>query len=226
MGLYVYCLVPAGHAPPQGLHGLDARAVELLPLDSLAAWISRMDRPQADVERLKEHNAVIEAAVTDAITPVPLRFGQWLESEAALRDVLNERSAQYHRMLTQFAGCLEFGLRFLDPAPAPPARDVHTAPPASGREYMQALVAETKRAQQKKSLAAQVHARVQDVLGRLVRAEKEEKADTAHAVLSLSHLVAHSDFDEYRDRARALRNEFNALRLLVSGPWPPYSFAV
>jgi hypothetical protein len=70
-----------------------------------------------------------------------------------------------------------------------------------------------------------VRLQVGRLLGDLVRAEREEQADTPHAVLTLSHLVARSAFDEYRARARTLRAELPGLRLLVSGPWPPYSFA-
>ena len=59
-----------------------------------------------------------------------------------------------------------------------------------------------------------------------VRDEKVETAQTKHAVLTVTHLVAREHFDEYRERGRRLRSVFPALRLLLSGPWPPYSFAV
>jgi hypothetical protein len=59
-----------------------------------------------------------------------------------------------------------------------------------------------------------------------VRAERVEESRTAHAVLTLSHLVARSDFALYRERARQIREVFPELRMLLSGPWPPYSFAV
>jgi hypothetical protein len=90
---------------------------------------------------------------------------------------------------------------------------------------MQALRESSKLADQRRALADQVRERIQVSLRHLVRAESEEEARTPHAVITLSHLVARPHFDEYRERARQLREVLPALRLLLSGPWPPYSFA-
>ncbi len=211
--------------PPPGLTGLQGSPVTVLSAGAIDVWVSHMDKPQPGVALLQEHNAVVEAAVTEQVTPVPLRFGQWLEDEAALRSALEAKADLYREKLHEFAGCLEFGLRFLDPARNAEARDVHPSAATSGTAYMQALAAGREAEQQQRALAGQVHERVQQVLGHLVRAGQEEDLKTPQAVLTLSHLVARVHFDEYRARARDLRAEFPALRLLVSGPWPPYSFA-
>lgn len=225
VGIYVYCVVPRDYEPPPGLTGLEGSAVEGAAVSGLGVWISRIDRPQPSVSLFQQHNEVIEAAVSDQVTPVPLRFGQWLDNEAGLRAALAEKAELYDAKLQQFAGCLEFGLRFLDPEAESEARVVHPDANLSGTQYMQALAASNRLAEQKRVRGDQVRAQVSRLLGDLVRAEQEEQANTPHAVLTLAHLVARSAFDEYRARARALRAELPALRLLVSGPWPPYSFA-
>jgi hypothetical protein len=225
VGLYAYCVSPATNLPDPSLTGLDDRPVEAVLIEDLAVWVSRLDRPQPSVEAVQAHNRVAEAAITEEVTPVPLRFGQWLEDEAALRHALGERLAGYRDQLRQFAGCLEFGLRLIDPAGAEKARDVHASAATSGLEYMQALRESSRLAEQQRQRAEQVRAGVQETLQPLVRAERVQDERTAHAVVTLAHLVARSDFDEYRARARRLRTMFPALRLLVSGPWPPYSFA-
>lgn len=225
MGVYAYCIVPSGHEPPTGLAGLQGSPVSRLSAGAVDVWVSRMDKPQPGVALLQEHNAVVEAAVTEQVTPVPLRFGQWLEDEAALLSALEEKAELYHAKLLEFAGCLEFGLRFLDPERKTEARDVHPSAATTGTAYMQALAAGREAEQKRQALARQVQQRVQQVLGDLTRAGQEEDLKTPQAVLTLSHLVARVHFDEYRACARQLRAEFPELRLLVSGPWPPYSFA-
>ena len=224
-GVYAYCVLPATQPPDPSLTGLDGQPVDAVAVDTLLVWVSRMERPQASVEAVQAHNRVVEAAITEAVTPVPLRFGQWLESEAELQAGVAARSADYQAKLTQFAGCLEFGLRLIDPQHESRARDVQGIPATSGFEYMQALRESSRMAEQQRQQADQVHARIRDTMQDLVRAEQAQEERTAHSVVTLSHLVARPDFDEYRARARHLRELFPAMRLLVSGPWPPYSFA-
>ncbi len=225
MGLYAYCVLPATQRPDASLTGLAGRPVAVVPVEDLAVWVSAIERPQPSLETVQAHNRVIEAAITEEVTPVPLRFGQWVEDEPALRAALAGSADRHRAWLHQFAGCLEFGLRLIEPTSETRAQDVQPVQVASGFEYMQALRARSRMAEQERQHAEQVHARVRESLAELVRAERVQDEPTAHAVITLAHLVARPQFDEYRARARQLREQLPALRLLLSGPWPPYSFA-
>lgn len=225
MGVYAYCVVPAAHRPPAALTGIGGEAVGSSVLENLGIWLSAIERPHPTVEAVRAHNRVVEAAVTEAITPVPLRFGQWLPDEAALRESMTGKAAVYRELLRQFAGCQEFGLRLIEPDVEQKARDVHPPPATSGLAYMQALRESSRLAEQQRQRGEAVRSRISAQLRGLVRAERVEEEQTPHAVVTLSHLVAREDFDEYRERARDLRRLFPEMRLLVSGPWPPYSFA-
>jgi hypothetical protein len=226
VGIYAYCVVPREHLPPDSLTGVQDMAVESLSIADLGVWISRMERPEAAAESIQAHNRVVEVAATEEVTPVPLRFGQWLHDEASLTKAITEKAGQYQDQLAEFAGCMEFGLRLIDPRAPGKAQVVHATTATSGIEYMQALRESSKLAEHKRAAAEQVRVRVQEVLRDVVRSEREEADRTPHAVVTLSHLVARPHFDEYRERARTLRTMFPELRLLLSGPWPPYSFAV
>jgi hypothetical protein len=226
MGVYAYCVVPRDHLPAGTLVGINGAPVTQLAVEDLAVWMSHMERPEVGVENIKQHNAVVEAAVTEGVTPVPLRFGQWLADEAALRTAVSEKAAAHRAALAQFAGCLEFGLRLIDPHETGAAREVHAPEAVSGYEYMQALRESSRLAGQRRTQAEHVRDRIRATMQDVVRAEREDETRTPHAVITLSHLVARADFDEYRERARGLRGVFPELRMLLSGPWPPYSFAV
>ena len=226
MGIYAYCVVPIGHAPGADLRGVSEAAVEIIDAGPVALWVSRMPRPDGTVEQIKAHNTIVEAAVTNEVTPVPLRFGQWVEDEGALVAGMVEQGPSYAEKLRMFAGCMEFGIRVIDPAQPQGAQDVHPERPASGTAYMQALRETSRMAGARQAVADQVRGTIQQKAGVLVKAEQEEESRTPHAVVTLSHLVPRENFDEYRERVRELREEFPALRLLLSGPWPPYSFAI
>ena len=226
MGVYAYCVVPPALAIPPRLQGLAGAPVERVVIGDVALWVSRSARPAPGLDAVKAHNAVVEAAVTEAVTPLPLRFGQWLEDEPALIKALGEKAVAYAERLDQIAGCLEFGIRLIDPAEPAEARVVQDVPRTSGLEYMRGLQESSRLADSKRKQAEHVHARVRELLQELVREERVEEARTPHAVLTLSHLVARPQFVAYRERAPQIREMFPELRMLLSGPWPPYSFAV
>ena len=226
MGVYAYCVVPAGHQPQAELKGVNGAAVELVEAGAIGLWVSRLTRPEGSVEQIKAHNAVVEAAVTKQVTPVPLRFGQWLEDDGELIAGVTDQAASYETKLQEFAGCLEFGIRVIDPELPEGARDVQSAKATSGTAYMQALREGNRQAEERRAAADRVRSTIKDKVRELVRTEREEESRTPHAVVTVSHLVPRENFDEYRERVRQLREVFPGLRLLLSGPWPPYSFAV
>jgi hypothetical protein len=221
MGLYLYCVVPAEHEPGDALLGVDAEPVRSAAVGDLACWVSEHQaKPEVSVARIQQHNAVVEAAITDLVTPVPVRFGQWVESEPRLRAVMGERMDHFRDWLPLFAGALEFGLRALNPE-QPPAQVVRPEPYTTGRAYLTALREQMRSREGNLEIRDLIH----DEFASLVRAERFEEAQGTHGLLSVAHLVARTDFDAYRHRVRELRERSPHLRFLTSGPWPPYSFA-
>jgi hypothetical protein len=223
MGLYAYCVVPAGYAP-HGVVGIDGSAVTCFDWSDLGCWVSTLvQRPEPALDRIRAHDAVIQAAITEDLTPVPIRFGQWLDSTAALQDHLQLNAGRYTTLLKRFAGALEFGLRVLDPnrsarVPAPPET-------TSGTAYLTALRDQLRGAELDEPDIAEVRGALHAEFQGLVRDELFEPLRTPHGVLSVMHLVERAAFDEYRARLARVRGARPQLRFLASGPWPPYSFA-
>ena len=221
MGVYVYCVVPPEHEPPADLAGVDGAAVRKADIAAIACWLSDLpQRPEPTVTRIRQHNGVVEAAVSEQITPVPVRFGQWLGSDDQAGEELGKRAAEFEKSLRLFAGALEFGLRVLDPE-QPKAHLMHPEPGITGRAYLTALSEQWRAREGNTEIRDLIHTE----FASLVRAERFDESQGPQRMLSAAHLVARSNFDAYRQRARDLRERTPNLRFLSSGPWPPYSFA-
>jgi hypothetical protein len=225
MGLYVYCVVPRTHEPA-ATRGIDDAAVDMFGWKDLGCWVSELpQRPEPAVDRIRAHNQVVQAAVTTSITPVPVRFGQWLETSAALETHVELNAERYRTLLELFGGALEFGLRVLDPE----RTSAQVLPPqqaGSGRDYLTALRDQFRNAELDEPRVAALRSQLQIEFDGLARAERFEPLRTTHGLLSVAHLVDQKVIEAYRERVRQLREQWPQLRILASGPWPPYSFAV
>lgn len=224
MGCYGYCVLPGGTSPPEGVSGIEARPVTARTVGSLSVWFSDMSRPEPSLEHVQAHNRVVEAAVTEAVTPVPLRFGQWAAQAPEFDGLVAERAAWYEERLRAFAGAMEFGIRVLRPDKQT-AQIVRHPAAESGTAYMEALRARVAAAQSEREEGELVRAGVAEVVRGLVREERVDELRTSHGIITIAHLVARVDFDRYREQVHRLRERLTAFRFLVSGPWVPYSFA-
>ena len=224
MGIYLYAILPAGLTPPAGLTGVGDAAVDSVDTDDLTLWISAMERaPAASIDGIRSHNRVVEEAMRVA-TPVPVRFGQWVESRAALLRSVSEKAETYHSALEQVRDAVEFGVRVIDPELAQAAAAAPAQDRTSGTAYLQSLA----RAQTERSRLAPRARAVADsltaALGDLVRAHREEPLPSSHGLFSAAHLVARHEISRYRSTLDSFRARTEDLHFLVSGPWPPYSF--
>lgn len=221
---YLYCVLPAGQEPPAGLRGIEDARVEAIVESGLTLWTSPLPRrPAATIEAIQQHNAVVEAAMAAGVTPVPLRFGQYVRRPELAARVAEHRD-RWRSALAGFAGCAEYGVRVIEPERAAPARDVRRRP-ESGRAYLEALARsaglDRERQARAEALAAELRARLGDVIAH----DRVEPLPSAHGLASIAHLVHRDRVDEYTTLIDAARAELSELRFLTSGPWPPYSFA-
>lgn len=221
MGLYLYCIAPSGSEPPAGLAGVDGTEILTVAAGPFAVWASVAGGPpEPNLERIREHHRVVACAVR-ARPALPLRFGQWSETAAGVSEAVVARREQHERALDLVADAVELGLRVFDsdatPAPEPPAG-------GSGRDYLEALRRRHAAERARREHAGVLTVEIRVALADLVRAERLESPPARRALLGVAHLVGSDRVVEYRRRVDALRQRFPALRWLVTGPWPPYSF--
>jgi hypothetical protein len=205
----------------------------------------REDPGPATAELVRVHDRVVRTAL-ERETPLPARFGQSFAGDAALRRSLEARADMLVRSLERVRGGVEMTVRvLLSGAPRPGAATVgHSdqgaregvrgaddkaavAPPAAGagRAYMARLRERREASAELKREAEFLQARVARTVDELAREEVCSPVMPGTHSFSLSHLVARDAVGEYRLAVDSLVKSDPALRLLVSGPWAPYSFA-
>src|SRR5918992_8341 len=181
MPTYLYCLVPGAdgeESAPATPHGIGGGAVRVLPVGTMEAWVSTIDEssPPATVEAIREHDAVVSAALATGRTPLPARFGQSWPSDASCVASVRQRAGELEPLLRRIAGLVEMTVCTLLPG-RPVAR---RAPGAAGDEatpgsaYLRQLRARADQERRLRTLLEEVRARVSRTLAPLSRGEVAE----------------------------------------------------
>ena len=223
MGTYLYCVLPA-EAPDPGVTGIDGQPLRAVRAEDVCVWVGDVkSTPQPGLDRIRQHDQVVRAAMATGFTPVPIRFGQVCASDDDVRAHLAGRD--YRPDLERIAGCVEFGIRIVDPdvtdADAAPATDTSAA--GSGAAYLRMLAARIHALEQTRARALAAARELDRQLSPLVRDSRVAPTDRP-AGAGVAHLVQAPSVDTYAARARELSHERPPLRIVVTGPWPPYSF--
>lgn len=236
MSVHLYCVLPreSRSAVPEGLHGLAGHGVRALPVETapLVAWVSEVERSlPVSIEGVREHDAVIDAALNTGGTPVPARYGQRFASDEECRAALAQRAASVASLLDRLRGMVEMTLLFA-PTSRRALRELQpetghqiaaTRGAGPGRGYLEALRARDQQRRDIASLASDLAAQVTTAVGSLVKRSLEHTAVAELPLLTVSHLIERQSAQEYRRRAEAVPAGGD-LRVLVIGPRAPYSF--
>jgi hypothetical protein len=244
VAIYLYCLTEPGCEPPAELRGIAGKRVRALGVTGrLVAWVSDLpeDPGPASTELVRVHDRVVRAALA-LETPLPARFGQSFVSDAALERALQGRSDPLERSLERVRGSVEMTVRILlaEAGDAVPGRPFEggavvgasagsgagsRASEGAGRAYLARLRERQRVSAELQRQAEFLQARVARAVDGFAREEVCSPVMLGAQSISISHLVAREAVREYRLAVASLSKGEAALRLMVSGPWAPYSFA-
>jgi hypothetical protein len=229
--LHGYCIRRAAdEVPPRGLTGVKGAPVRRLQTSALSVWVSAAGGEPPTVDRLREHEVVVRAALTTA-TPLPLRYGSVFRAEQDALDLLDGRRVEFEELLARFDRCVEMGLRIsrVDPQAASGAGASSSAPgpppgARAGREYLEtrkrAFAAEQQTREQAERILDELEANLADLRIPSARTVLPGEGLTG----TLAHLVHRDNLRQYQQRIDELVESRPDLRINVSGPWAPYSF--
>ena len=225
MPTYLYCIIPAGHeAPAASQRGVDGAPVRELCASGLAAWVS--DVPDTtmspSVSRARAHDDVVRDAMARA-TPVPARFGQVLAGDTPVAALLDERRESLLESLERVHGCVEMTVRVLL---AGQGAASGPAPRESGSAYLRWV---RERQQVRQAVSDQA-----EFLRRGVARAVEEAGVVREIVwatvapgarsLEAAHLVPRALIARHREVVRAAVERDYRMKVMLSGPWAPYTF--
>ena len=221
--------------------GIDGGPIHLVSHGGIAAACSQVRDPipVPDASRAMAYARVVDA-LHGTCTVLPMRYGRLFQDREQIAQFLQRQSIGLNASLEGVDGCEEMGVRALLRAPAPPlaagggavndrlrldrgAQNLSTAP-ACGADYLtsrKAVYAERDRSREEAPEVAD--AILHSLDGLFLRSQTERSPAGDKALLSLCFLIR-------RDGVRAFRQAFQQLRaqsdraLLLSGPWPPYTF--
>ncbi len=183
------------------------------------------------VSDLMAYAGVVEA-LFQRVTVLPMRYGYWLDREEELRQLLSRNSISLQEGLRRVEGCVEMGLRVL---PAEPDGEIAADQPASASPAISAASAGLAYLAQRRR-RFDGHDRSRRVFEQAVQrcglafagwsidSVAEPPPAGPGGSGSLCFLVSRAALAGFR-QAFAQLQEDSPDRLLLTGPWPPYSFA-
>lgn len=248
MSWLLYGIVFAGprhgsEPPPILPSGVGAAPVRLIEASGLGAAVSRVDSSECapSVGRALAYAEVVEALHADR-TVLPLRYGCVLGQESDIVELLRTQGGTYAKRLRGLDGCVEMGIRVPTAERGSSGNEdcgVKSAGwwgdvsgPFSGTAYLdrrKEFYAERER--RTHEAAASVQRLRAALAGLFLRCKTEHCAAPGPRslfdvpLLSLHFLVKREGLPSFR--AAVLRIDLtDRARLLLSGPWPPYNFAM
>lgn len=187
----------------------------------------------------RAHDAVV-AAVTDATTAVPLRLATVYLGESGVREMLAERRPQLRAALELLAGRTEWGVKsFADPdLLAAPETAPGTVPErmaggsGAGAAYLRRRREQLSTREQAQRVAADHADRLHETFAALAVATRRHapqdpalSGEPGWMVLNGAYLVDDDRSAEVHAAAERLAGELPGVRVELTGPWSPYSFA-
>jgi hypothetical protein len=227
MKLYVYCVTDQKPPFPLTLVGLADKEVEFLSFKGLFVVTSKFDGDVVTVNRenVLRHDAVIRE-VFSQVTVLPFRFGTLL-TEAKLESYLGSK---YHVLLERIStlrNSIEMSVKIIwkNPPEKESAQERSNLEQGQGTAFLQSkrekLLVDEKLDREAHSVSEWVKSQ----LAGLVQTEQVSIQPKQKLVLSASYLVDRGNEAHFREILNKLRSERPELHFLISGPWPPYTFA-
>lgn len=239
MSLYVYCLGDElSESAFEGATGVCGAAVRVLRLTGrLSAVVSAAPSEPVAVneENLQAHNRVNAAALASS-TPLPFRFGTRAAPER-LAEYAATNEAALDAALARVRGAVEMGVKLMSKA-AGEARKAEGgsgggteggegdgAAVGRGTAFLLKKRRDVLGGEEARLRAEGLAAWLAEGVAGLARESAVRVNPPEAIVVRAAHLVGRESVEEYRARLRGLRAARTDVRLLASGPWPPYSFS-
>ncbi|WP_328427531.1 GvpL/GvpF family gas vesicle protein [Streptomyces sp. NBC_00443] len=242
----------ATHEQLADLRGVAGAPVTLVRSGALAAAVSEVPGEEFSESALKSrledldwlestaraHHLVIETLAA-RVTVLPLRLATVYLDESRVERMLSERQQPFAELLDRFDAHVEWGVKVYaevppasEPATPSAAPGSSTADGAPGRAYLRTrrqhrqAHEDTRRAAEEAVRRTEERARGLAVERSRHRPQQGTLADARGENLANdAYLVPRDLAAEFRERMLHAADDLPGVRVEVTGPWAPYSFA-
>jgi len=226
MRLYVYCLaegVERLNTTPPGVSGAPVRIQQFEEGLSALVSVCRSDDFQVTRKNALAHHEVVRS-ITEQTTPLPARFGTVVTVEQ-LSNYVSTHQQAIKAKLAHVRGRVEMTVRMIRTISGTdtPQESNNVGPgTAFLLEKRREILGDEAEAAQKGQLSAWLS----EKLGDLIKEETISLTPSQTVILARAdHLIERAGVQEYRTKMAKAVEERPEIRFMVSGPWPPYSFA-
>jgi len=240
----VYAIVaPAAAAPRiRGLRGEQLQRVAFPHADAIVGRLS--SAPRATSPTLRRYDEVVRALTARYPAILPARFGTCVADLAELEAVVRARREAVTHALRLVRNRVQMTVRVFraegsdrdarEPdtggpegpplqiaagAPGSPLEGAGTDRGGRGTKYLQARAAEEAAQRDVPEFRP-----LRPAVNRWIRGERVERRDAGTLAASVYHLIPRAAAAAYRRALERAAHEAE-VRVVVSGPWPPYAFA-
>jgi hypothetical protein len=242
--VYLYAVTDAADAPIETITGVDGAPVRRIVSDGLAAVVSSVDAARFGEEALRRnledlqwlekaarsHHEVV-AAVARSGPVAPVRLATVYLDDHNVRALLHERASSLREALHRIRGRVEWGVKaYVLPTDDAGDRDDTGDGDRPGTSYLMRRRAERDSAasglRAATDAADALHREISALAVASRRYEPQDPRLSGHRepmVLNAAYLVDEADAAAVR-RLVEDRGD-RTLRLELTGPWAPYSFA-
>lgn len=220
---YIYCITRKNTIMPPGLTGFEGNRPFMLPHRDLQASISPVDAARFDpsLENLKCHEDVIRGMM-DFGSVLPMKFSTIVKSEKCAAEVLRKYYGQFMENLERVEGKVELGVKIfcrVDTCEAKAESDS-----CSGRQYFlkkyEQYIEEKKRLEPYINMTDAIHERLLSISSEACRISPFRNS----LIMNASYLVPREMEDTFCRYVGQIKEEYGLLKIIYSGPWPPYHF--
>ncbi len=240
-GVWLYAVAgPVDAAALAGLAGVGGSAVRAVAAGGLTAVAGDVDlaeygeaalrRNLEDLDWLaataRAHHRVIDAVAGQGPV-VPMRLATVYRDEASMTTMLARQAAGFRRILDRLGTRKEWGVKaYLAGRPAP-GPDAGTGAAYLRRRQRQ-LAADREGRREAAASARAVHAELSGYAAdsRCHPPQAQQlSGERAVMVLNAAYLLDSGRAEDFARAVAALADRHPGIRLELTGPWPPYSFA-
>jgi hypothetical protein len=245
-GRYIYAISRGVDPVALGsTRGLGEGSLAVVEHRGLSAVVSDVDLAEFGEEGLRRnledlrwletvargHDTVVHT-VAELGPIAPLRLATICLDDAAVRSRLDEWYDGLTAALDRVEGRREWSVKAFAPVRAAAERPAATTTAGAGAAYLQRKRSETMDRQQAEQQAIELAGSVHTQLSSLSVASRrlqpqDPKLSGYEGTMTLNgaYLVEVAEEAEFAAAAEALAAKYPEARLVIHGPWPPYSFA-